>query len=32
MARVLSSGRPRRVLDVITGIALLAIALKVALG
>ena len=32
MARVLSSGRPRRALDAITGIALLAIALKVALG
>ena len=32
MARVLSSGRPRQALDAITGIALLAIALKVVLG
>ena len=32
MARVLSSGRPRRALDVITGIALLAIAPKAAFG
>ena len=32
MARVLSSGRPRRALDAITGIALLAIAIKVGLG
>jgi hypothetical protein len=32
MARVLSSGRPRRLLDAITGIALLGLALKIALG
>jgi len=32
MARVLSSGRPRRALDAITGIALLAIAVKIALN
>ena len=32
MARVLSSGRPRRLLDTITGIALLGLALKIALG
>lgn len=32
MARVLSSGRPRRLLDGITGIALLGLALKIALG
>lgn len=31
MARVLSAGRPRQALDVITGVALLALALKVAL-
>ena len=32
MARVLSSGRPRRALDVITGVAMLAIAIKIALA
>lgn len=32
MARVLSSGRPRRALDAIAGVALVALALKVALG
>jgi threonine/homoserine/homoserine lactone efflux protein len=32
MARVLSSGRPRRALDAIAGFALLALALKVAVG